>query len=408
MTSAWLQDVNRITLPNGRRVVGGSFRGVPFLIESSDRSGGRRVIVHDFPQRDAPFIDELGRTSPTIRVEAFVLGDDVAKQRDNLRAALEDVAGPGVLVHPEYGRLDAVCVSLTIRQSNTEGRIARFQIDFQIQPDEPVAPIETPDLESEVEERANAATTASTTALTDGYDATGAPGYAVASLEAELTARTEAARDALGRIATTTAELARLELEVNSLVGDVTTLIRSPADALAAFLTVLTSLGDTIASAPGRVVDAYLETYDLADQPAVIGTSAINLAEAANLAALTAALKQGLLIAAARLLPSVEYETTDDARLGVRALTERLDAQALTATDDVYQTLADLRATVTQAVPGDAVLARIITVENVLADPSLLVTYRLYGSVAREQDVVERNAAPDPGFLSGDIEALSQ
>lgn len=405
---SWLDDLTRVTFPGGRRVIGASFRGVPFYVDSSDRTGGRRVVTHAFPGRDVPFIEELGRSTSSIRVDAFVFGDDVATQRSNLLAALEDVSGPGELVHPQYGRLQAVCAGLTIREATREGRVARFQIDFQIQHDEQTAPVETPDLEADVEAASSEAAVATETALTNTYDTSASPSYAVASLQAELINRTEGLRAALGRVVETTAELARLELETNSLVSQASTLIRSPADALDAFLTVLGSVSDTIASSPGRVVEALVETYGVPDQPPPVGSSAISATETANLAALTSALKQTLIVEASRILPSVAYETTDDARSGVATIVGLIDEQAETASDDVYAKLMDLRGAVSRAVPGDAVLARIIVVKRVLADPSLLVTYRLYGSVAREAQIIARNSAPDPGFIAGDIEALSR
>ena len=153
--------------------------------------------------------------------------------------------------------------------------------------------------------------------------------------------------------------------------------------------------------------DALLEAYSAADQPAVLGSSAIKLAEAANLAALTAALKRALITKAARVLVKVEFETTADARLALDSFLDVLDAQAATANDLTYGTLQDLRGAVSRAVPGDAVLARVFTVERSTDTPSLLLAFQLYGSVDREAEILARNETPDPAFMSGTIEALS-
>jgi prophage DNA circulation protein len=62
---------------------------------------------------------------------------------------------------------------------------------------------------------------------------------------------------------------------------------------------------------------------------------------------------------------------------------------------------------VRRAVPGDAVLARLVTVERPVAVPSLLLSYQLYGSVEREAELVDRNRTSHPGFMSGTLQALS-
>lgn len=403
----YLDKLQRIVLRDGRIVVGASFRGVPFLVETADRSSGRRVVVHEFPQRDTPYVEDLGRTVRNFRVDGYLVGDDYLANRDDLLAALEDTSGPGELVHPHYGRLQAVCVSVTVRESLREGRTVGFQIDFVEAPDQPSAPIESADLTAGVLITAESALLEINTEIEENYDATNAPAYSIASLQDELTDRTTGLREALGRVGLTTAELALLDLEVNTLIGDVTTLIRSPSATMAAFAGVLATLSDTLTSAPGRVVDALVDAYNTAEQAAVLGASAIKLQEAVNLAALTAALKRTLVVEAAKLLPSVDYETTDDARVGVTQITTLIDEQAATAGDATYGALQDLRAAVTTAVPGDTVLARVITVSRPVATPSLVLSYQLYGTVERETEIIDRNGVRDPAFIVGDIEALS-
>ena len=49
-----------------------SFRGVPFFVESSDISAGRRTVTHQYPQRDEPFTEDLGRAAREYELSAFV------------------------------------------------------------------------------------------------------------------------------------------------------------------------------------------------------------------------------------------------------------------------------------------------------------------------------------------------
>ena len=96
-----------------------SFRGVPFWVETSDLSVGRRTVTHQYPQRDEPFTEDLGRAAREYRFSAFVLGDDYIEQAKKLREALEK-PGAATLVHPEFGEIQVVAqpgASMSFSQS---------------------------------------------------------------------------------------------------------------------------------------------------------------------------------------------------------------------------------------------------------------------------------------------------
>lgn len=135
--------------------------------------------------------------------------------------------------------------------------------------------------------------------------------------------------------------------------------------------------------------------------------TATRIREAANLDALGGALRRVAAIEAARLSPTVPYVSIEDATAARDLVTSRLDEQALGAGDTAYPALVTLRSDVARAVPGDAALARVVTVTRRTAIPSLLLTYQLYGSVDLEADVLARNGVSHPGVLVGDLKVLS-
>ena len=106
-----------------------SFRGVSFWVESSDLSVGRRTVTHQYPRRDEPFTEDLGRAAREYRFSAFVLGDDYIEQAKKLREALEK-PGAATLVHPEFGEIQVVAqpgASMSFSQSM---RRANFSLAF--------------------------------------------------------------------------------------------------------------------------------------------------------------------------------------------------------------------------------------------------------------------------------------
>ena len=88
-------------------------------------------------------------------------------------------------------------------------------------------------------------------------------------------------------------------------------------------------------------------------------------------------------------------------------MTGALDELANTAADAAYPSILDLRAAVTQAIPGDLVLASEQTIHLNVDLPSLVVSYQVYGSVEKEQDIVDRNNVQHPAFISGDVKVLT-
>jgi prophage DNA circulation protein len=402
----WREELRRVRLPDGREVVGAAFRGVPFLVEASDHVSGRRAQVHEFPGRDDPFVEDLGRRARTFAVEGYVLGADYIAHRDALLDALE-AEGPGELVHPYHGIRRAVCVSLTNRETVADGGLARFSIEFAEAPAQAVAVTEATELAETLFLAADSAFTSTLAELEEGYDASGLPTFAI-----------ETAADALGSIAAelgnrlaplivATQELALLEVAVQRLTGEATALVRLPGETLAAFREMVTQLSETVAASPARVLDALVETYGLdlgADPPA---TTATRVRARANRDALIAALRRVLAIEAARLAASADFDSHEEAtevRDDVAAL---LEEQAALADDTAYPGLVDLRSALLRAVPGDAVLASVVTIERRVPVPSLLLSYQLYGSVAEEADVLARNGIRHPGFCAGTLQVLT-
>ncbi|EKQ5662318.1 DNA circularization N-terminal domain-containing protein, partial [Escherichia coli] len=112
------------------RLQDASFRGVPFKVEEESAGTGRRVETHEYPNRDKPYTEDLGKITFRPSITAYVVGDDCFDQRDRLIEALNK-PGPGTLVHPTYGELK-VCVDGEVRvsTSKSEGRIVRFDLKF--------------------------------------------------------------------------------------------------------------------------------------------------------------------------------------------------------------------------------------------------------------------------------------
>jgi hypothetical protein len=49
------------------------FDGAPFHVEAGSQEGGRRIVVHEFPKRDAPYAEDMGRRATEFTVRGYCI-----------------------------------------------------------------------------------------------------------------------------------------------------------------------------------------------------------------------------------------------------------------------------------------------------------------------------------------------
>ncbi|MFM0135100.1 DNA circularization protein [Caballeronia grimmiae] len=106
-----------------------SFRGVPFVSLGGEGGFGRRNELHEYPLRDTPWVEDIGRATRRFRVFGFVVGDDVIAQRDVMIAACE-APGTGALVHPTFGRREVSLMDFRSIERWEKGRYFEFEFEF--------------------------------------------------------------------------------------------------------------------------------------------------------------------------------------------------------------------------------------------------------------------------------------
>ncbi|MFV3377325.1 DNA circularization protein [Pseudomonas sp. NY11226] len=125
--SAWVKSLNPAT-----------YRGVRFGVLGSEARFGRRLAMHEYPNRDTAVAEDMGRSTRRFSLVGFLVtdsavygGGDVIEQREKLIAAVEK-AGPGLLIHPTYGLLNVSVPDggLAIVEKWDEGRYFEFHLTF--------------------------------------------------------------------------------------------------------------------------------------------------------------------------------------------------------------------------------------------------------------------------------------
>jgi prophage DNA circulation protein len=106
-----------------------SFRGISFLIPQASVPVGMKGPLHEFPQRDTPFFEQMGMQAQVHKMTAWVVGDDCFERRDKLIEALQ-TPGAGELVHPWLGRLQVKVGECEMGHERTQGGMVTFELTF--------------------------------------------------------------------------------------------------------------------------------------------------------------------------------------------------------------------------------------------------------------------------------------
>jgi prophage DNA circulation protein len=106
-----------------------SFRGVEFFVDAAGRAGGRRQALFEFPKKDTPYAEDMGRRARRFPVTAYLIGDDYQAQRDALIAALEQ-EGAGLLVHYTFGTHRVSVDTYSVSERRERGRMCEMEMQF--------------------------------------------------------------------------------------------------------------------------------------------------------------------------------------------------------------------------------------------------------------------------------------
>lgn len=380
-----------------------SFRGVHFKVKTTDETFGRRQVTHEFPQRDKPYTEDMGRKADEFVIEGYVIGDDYNLARDALIAACRDEVGPGTLIHPYLGERTVTCKGLRVRHSSDDGRMCTISMTF-LEEGDPIGDV-IEDTPGAVKTRALFTKTAAKQSFLQRFLTAGMPGFVLASAQG-LVEDLAAALDFKGVKADLDAA-ADYAYAVRNLSADAADLVTSPGD-----------LADRIGDTLGLLRTSFSSSADLLQglfddndtTVTAVSSTASRRQEAENDNALRGLIRQTALAEAAQQRVTEVQVSHEDAVNARDGLLERIDTESESADDTVYQALLALRSDVARALPAPGeTLPNLITYTPRVTLPSLVIAQQLYGDASREAEIVARNNPAHPGFMRGGapLEVLS-
>lgn len=388
-----------------------SFRGVPFEVTSSNLSIGRRTQTFEYPQRDDPFTEDMGRSKRTIRITAFVVGYDYIARMKRLIAACEK-PGSGRLIHPWLGSMEVTPTDLSapVFESN---RVASVSLTF-VESGKLQYPKALLDVGAKCLSAAQMLVNAEFDEFVRTFDLSGAQDFVKEAVGLDLqgifnSETVQSVCDAFD-----------LADELATLSHDVITLAEGGADAL--FNRVLDTYGLqgfastvhawTDVSHRFRSLTQSSELNSAKPQAVASRTTSerIEKANAAGQAMIRGLSVANMVVAASeigtsndRLDASTPVQTAPyDDLIAVRnEILEAIDEESLkVSSDPIYEALCESRSAVYEAITQRAEnQARLVSFKPSSVQPALVLAYDYYGDASREAEIVGRNKIRHSGFV---------
>jgi prophage DNA circulation protein len=386
-----------------------SFRGVPFFVMNDEETGGRRLVVHEFPGRDDPFVEDLGAKARKYAVTAYLASEDATGQASAL-TAIATQRGAGSLVLPTHGPVQVRAEEFKrSRERDKLGYIAYTLSCVQ-------------------EGFASALASASSLAnlifvAADALEVAVGPFYAASIVSDAPEYVASAAVDGFVT-AVATIDVVRADNPVDplasyfqqvalaSLADAAASLVTStPSDAATGLVVAARAIGDGLPASVAAT--AFLAVADATPNVSLpVTTSANRRSAAANADANARLLRIAALTAYGEAMARATFASQPQGITARADVVEYFDAEMELCNGgsdaDLFDAIEGLRNSVVAYLSSViTTLAPVVTVETRIRLPAIVMAYRLYQDPTRADELVDRNRVRVPSRLPLEFAALA-
>lgn len=392
------------------KILVGEYKGVPIFWKTSTLTGGRELSVKRFPNRDTQSVEDMGLIPRSFRM-GLVVGDlggmDYFSYRNQLLAALES-AGPGVFIHPLYGRIESVHSGQFDLDENTRGFGDHIcNVTFEVSKNTGIPQTSGVSI-SEISAANDAALAALAADIAENYSVN--PSY-------------------IGNFEDQQAQLA----DVQTAVSDSIEFAGEDAENLNAFNQSLDLFTNTIpsmilsgATLANSVLDLFEEAYAVYESPeaklstmlgffgfgeddvAIIENTAVRIERLKARMLLNGVINSTSLGYAYQAVSGINFETVQDVEDVRQSLDEQYKLVRSSSVDSsVKDALADLRLKTLELLEIAQLKASQIVTVYVTPTSCRLLSFGYYGDESNGERIAEINSIYDVGFIQGDIDILT-
>ena len=376
----------------------GSFRGVPFLTESSQGPLGRRVVIDEFPKKDEASSEDLGLKARSFNLSIFVIGSDWEQQRDALETAIEK-EGPGELIHPWRGAMNVTITDCQVSENIAQGSRVSWTISFT-----KVGTKSQPTVRADTVAVVDAASDKALAAVQDDFaeefTVEDVPEFVEQDAISQVNEALDSIKAATQGMLPDMTVLPAFTSNAGKIISKVTNLLRIPTNLASQFTGQISGILG-LGNSPLAAFNALKRLFGYQPNKVVRSTPS-RIQQDNNRTAVTSLVRRAGVIEAARATSSIEFDSQDQAVAIRDIVIDAINNEQLTASDDVFVALTDLRTAVVNDINTRAVdLSKVVAYTPKATMPAVVLAYRLYGDATRDQEIVARNSISHPGFVRG-------
>ena len=379
-----------------------SFRGFEFFVNTSQVAGGRRAVQHQYPNRETPYTEDMGRQARSYQIEGHVIGDDYLTAKDRLFEVFEK-KGPGELIHPFYGSLMVQVSSLNVSESIKQGAIATFSVTF-LELGDSRFPKGSNDKGAILSENVDSSITEIKADFDDNFSIVGLPDFAIESARAIISQAQELFDNVTKPISDVAEGVAELSFVTRNLVAEANDLLQSPQELSQRLLDSFDLMEAAITSNKTKR-EAYSSFYNFVGESDIPDTTPTRKQELENQNIFQNFMSRASAVKSTVPAIVAEFSSVDEAHEARQEISSVIESQireipVQETNTGLLQSLEDVNASIVDALPDpDAELPSIITIEPQTDEVSLLLAYDLNESIDNEQDIIDRNGIRHPGFI---------
>jgi prophage DNA circulation protein len=111
-------------------LVPASFGGVQYHVEQQARSGGRRVVLHEYPKRDTPYAEDMGRAATHYQITGYLIGPNYHLAKRALMRVLDSPEGSTLIDPYLVTPLTCICERYSVTETRERGGYCAFDMQF--------------------------------------------------------------------------------------------------------------------------------------------------------------------------------------------------------------------------------------------------------------------------------------
>lgn len=393
-------------------IYNGSYDGVPFVIEGSTTTGGRKTSKKEYPNRDEQTIEDLGLRPRGYVLKIVVNSNSPStyfRDRDAFLAKLDEGGGKE-LVHPYYGKLSNMAV-IDWKITEEDTRLGEGKLTVTFDPtDGTGVPEATAVTSSAVKKASSNMKALQTSSFREKFGVTNSNFGNPTSAIGKLNGMVDTIKDSLSFVEGITTEVNAFSKELNDFSNNIVSLLEDPIALSDSINNLFISIAN-VSNSPDLLFTIFKRQFGFGDDDVSLDNNVTptNTERNNNSNALNSMMNINSIAGAFDSAADITYDTVEDVDNIANQLDEEYERinEAEDVSVDVKDSLTEARVILVEFFNQQRIGAAELIDVYTQTTSCRLLSYSYYGDSTRDDEISEQNNISDIDFVKGDVQILS-